>query len=61
MTLKCALVVRQIFSDSSLYHYDSKLVQKDFSRIRFESLWYRDSSEKICRTTRAHSNTTLPC
>ena len=25
------------------------------------SLWYRDSSEKICRTPRAHSNTTLSC
>ena len=29
---------------------------KAFLRTRFESLLYRDSSEKICRTPRSHSN-----
>ena len=44
MKLQCALVVRQIFSDSSLYHNNSKLVQKE---------------GKIWLTSRAHSNTSL--
>ena len=69
VVLLCARGVRQIFSDESLYHNDSKRVREkvfqneaepSFEKsfwTSFESLWYRDeSAEKICRTTRAHCN-----
>ena len=68
VVLLCARGVRQIFSDDSLYHNDSKRVREkvfqneaepSFEKkiwTSFESLWYRDESEKICLTTRAHCN-----